>query len=43
LAGNCGQPFFIVFNGGANPECLPGDVEVVAHGVSIHDPGSAAW
>jgi hypothetical protein len=27
------QPFFIAFNGGANPERLPLDVEVVAHGV----------
>jgi hypothetical protein len=27
------QPFFIAFNGGTNPGRLPGDVEVVAHGV----------
>ncbi len=27
------QPFFIAFNGGPNPELLPADVEVVAHGV----------
>jgi hypothetical protein len=32
------QPFFIAFNGGANPERLPLDVEVVAHGVLDSPP-----